>query len=366
VFIKVLIFFCKGISMKSLSKSKRHKGFTLIELLVVIAIIAILIALLLPAVQQAREAARRTQCKNNLKQFGLALHNYHDVYNTFPRFVQGSRYDGTGDGWRSFSAHAMILPYIDQAPLYNKIDFNLNACCESGGAAGGNNDALLNAVRISAFMCPSDSPPQNMGAPNNYAVCMGPNTGFDADVNQGQQNGIFNRHQWCGISDIKDGTSNTIAVGEILTTDQGGAVGSQAELSKVRDGGGGTGGHSEYANPRHWPAITKTDADTWGAAFGAVTNINGNRVGDKWFHGEPGRTAFNTLLNPNSPYPNGSWHCGGCHYDGGTLIAARSSHTGGVQVLLADGAVRFISENIDWSTYQALGGRNDGVVVGEF
>lgn len=273
-----------------------HRGFTLIELLVVIAIIAILIALLLPAVQQAREAARRTQCKNNLKQFGLALHNYHDTYNNFPRFVQGSIYDGAGDGWRSFSAHAMILPYIDQAPLYNQINFNLNACCDNGGAPS-NNDGLLNNKKLPAFLCPSDSPPSNMGAPNNYAVCMGPNTGFDADINGGQQNGMFNRHQWVGMRDIKDGTSNTIAVSEIMTTDQGGSPGSQAELSLVREA---QSVKSEYNNPRHWQGgkagtITNADVNTWGAAIAGIATINGNRVGDKWFHGEPGRTAYNTL-----------------------------------------------------------------------
>jgi prepilin-type N-terminal cleavage/methylation domain-containing protein/prepilin-type processing-associated H-X9-DG protein len=351
--------------MRSLdvSRSWKTRGFTLIELLVVIAIIAILIALLLPAVQQAREAARRTQCKNNLKQFGLALHNYHDTYNSFPRFVQGSRYDGNGDGWRSYSAHVMILPYVEQANLYSQINLNLNACCESGGAPS-NNDGLLNNKKLTAFLCPSDSPPSNMGAPNNYAVCMGPNTGFDADVNGGQQNGMFNRHMWVKMGDINDGTSNTIAVSEILTTDQGGAVGSQADLSRVREA---ASVKPEYANPRVWPSqITKANVDTWGNAIKAITTINGNRVGDKWFHGQPGRTAINTLYTPNSPYPNGSFHCPGCHFDGGTLIGARSKHTGGVQVLMADGAVKFISENVDWTTYQAIGGRNDGTVVGEF
>ncbi|QDU37971.1 putative major pilin subunit [Maioricimonas rarisocia] len=346
-----------------------RRGFTLIELLVVIAIIAILIALLLPAVQQAREAARRSQCKNNLKQFGLALHNYHDTYNMFPRFVQGSRYDGQGDGWRSFSAHAMVLPYIDQAPLYNQINFNINACCHNGGYSGSpdTNDPLLNDKRLTVFVCPSDSPPQNMGAPNNYAVCMGPNTGFDADVNQGQQNGMFNRHQWINISAVTDGTSNTFAVSELITTDQGGQVGSQTELARIRNG---QSVKPEYNNPRAWglatAPITKADVDGWGQACAAITSINGNRVGDKWFHGEPARTAYNTLLTPNSNFPNCSFHCSGCHPDGGGLYPARSKHEGGVHSLLGDGAVRFISENIDWGTYQALGGRNDGVPVGEF
>lgn len=345
------------------TRSKRRRGFTLIELLVVIAIIAILVALLLPAVQQAREAARRSQCKSNLKQFGIALHNYHDVNSVLPRFVLGSIHDGNGDGWRSFSAHAMLLPYVDQAPLYESINFDINACCN-----GPNNDALLNNVKIAAFRCPSDSPPSNMGAPNNYAVCMGPNFGFSADVNQGQQNGAFNRHQVVNFAAITDGTSNVIAASELITTDQGGAPGSQEELSRVRNGQSIT---NEYANPRAWPrggtpAITEADVTGWATAGAGITSINGNRVGDKWFHGEPMRTAFNTLLTPNSTYPNVSFHCSGCHYDGGGLFGARSKHTGGVHALLCDGAVRFISENIDWTTYQALGGRNDGTEVGDF
>ena len=344
----------------------KKRAFTLIELLVVIAIIAVLIALLLPAVQQAREAARRSQCKNNLKQFALALHNYHDSFNIFPRFVNGSRYDGNGDGWRSYSAQAMILPYIDQAPLYNQINFNANACCDNGGGPA-NNDALLNNKKLPAFLCPSDSAPANMGAPNNYAVVMGSNTGFDADVNQGQQTGMFNRHQLVRLTDAKDGTSNTLMIGEIITTDQGGAAGSQPELSRVREG---QSVKAENTNPRSTTQtgaqITVANVQTWGQACGGITNINGNRVGDKWFHGEPGRTAINTLLTPNSKYPNCTFHCGGCHYDGGGLYAARSNHVGGVQFALADGSVRFVSENIDHNTYFAVGTRSGGEAVGEF
>jgi prepilin-type N-terminal cleavage/methylation domain-containing protein/prepilin-type processing-associated H-X9-DG protein len=345
----------------------RRRGFTLIELLVVIAIIAVLIALLLPAVQQAREAARRSACQNNLKQFGLAMHNYHDVNKMLPRFVQGSIYDGAGgDGWRSFSAHAMLLPYLDQAPLYNQINFNANACCENGGGPA-NNDALLDNKKLTVFLCPSDTPPSNMGAPNNYAVCMGPNTGFDADHNQGQQNGAFNRLQNVDFGAFNDGTSNTIAASEIIVTNQGTGPGSQAQLSIAREA---AGVKPEWNDPRtvfgSGTLITQVNIDTWGQAITAITALNGNLIGHKWFHGEPGRTAFNTLYTPNSKYANGSFHCGGCHYDGGVLIGARSKHTGGVHVLMADGAVKFASENIDWGVWVRLGGRNDGQPVGSW
>jgi len=344
----------------------RKRGFTLIELLVVIAIIAVLIALLLPAVQQAREAARRTQCKNNLKQFALALHNYHDTFKLFPRSVMGSIYDGQGDGWRSFSAHAYCLPYIDQAPLYNIINFNANACCENGGGPP-NNDAILNRIKLTAFLCPSDSPPVNLASPNNYAVCNGSNTGFDADQNQGQQNGVLNRYQIVNISGITDGTSNTILASEIITTDQGGGIGTQQQLSVMRNGQAVKG---EYNNPRATTQpgaqITLANVQAWGNSCAAITSYNGERMGDRWYHGESGRTVFNTLLPPNSTFPNCSFHCGGCHYDGGVLIGARSNHTGGVHTAMADGTVRFVSANIDWNVWNALGSRNGGETVGEF
>jgi prepilin-type N-terminal cleavage/methylation domain-containing protein len=354
--------------MRSLdvSRSWKTRGFTLIELLVVIAIIAILIALLLPAVQQAREAARRTQCKNNLKQFGLALHNYHDTYGQFPRMVQGPSVEGNdGAGWRSYSAHAMLLPYMEQANLYSvlsdAIQQNRRACCDGANAADTNAPWLLDGKKLTAFLCPSDSPPSNLQAWNNYAVCQGSNKGWAIAGNA--QNGMFNRTEIVNISGISDGTSNTIAVAEIITTDQGGAPGSVTDLARVRDGNGVAGGN---ATPDSYPTLTKATVDAYGTACAAIAAINGNRVGERWFRGQPGRTAFNTLLTPNSKFPNCTFHCGGCNYDGRGLHGARSKHTGGVQALLGDGAVRFLSENIDWETYQRLGARNDGLVVGEF
>src|SRR5581483_9327904 len=193
------------------SRHPSHRGFTLIELLVVIAIIAILIALLLPALQQAREAARRTQCRNNLKQLGLALHNYHDNFNRFPRMSQGSIYDnGNGIGWRSASVHAMLLPYIDQAPLYSQINFNINVCCDAGGYPGtpNTNDPLLNLIKITAFLCPSDSPPgsaqSGAAAFCNYPVCVGATVGWNGAAVD--KNGIFANSISYSIRDINDGT----------------------------------------------------------------------------------------------------------------------------------------------------------------
>ncbi len=196
---------------------QRTRGFTLIELLVVIAIIAILIALLLPAVQQAREAARRTQCKNNLKQLGIALHNYHDTFNCFPpahiRTQSAVPANGTLTGWRGFSVHSMLLPYIEQAPLYSSIDFNTYF----DGSAGNN---TARRTPLQAFRCPSDSPFKasvEIGN-NNYPACMGPNFGqYVTPV--GVRNGMFNFDVTTRMRDIVDGTTNTIAFGEQLIGD---------------------------------------------------------------------------------------------------------------------------------------------------
>lgn len=342
--------------------SVSRRGFTLIELLVVIAIIAVLVALLLPAVQQAREAARRAQCKNNLKQFGIAMQTYHDTANCFPKMVIGPVSEGSaGDGWRSYSAHAMLLPYVDQQPLSESVAALINANRRSQGDAPNDAETLLPEIRtgrISGFLCPSDS----LGAingPTNYAVCMGSASGWVNDA--ARSNGICTRATRVGIRDITDGTSNTILMSEIITSGQGGAPGSAADLAIPRNGS------SVTSDPNlAWPndaSLTQAQVETWATACAGLGN-NGTQVGGPWYVGQPGRTAFNTLLTPNFNRPNCSFHCSGCNYDGSGLFGARSKHTGGVTVLRADGSTAFLSENVSWTVYQSLGNRFDGGDIG--
>jgi len=303
--------------------SPRRRGFTLIELLVVIAIIAILIALLLPAVQQAREAARRSQCNNNLKQIGLAMHNYHDVHNGFPVAQYGCC-------WGTWLVG--IMPYIDQANLFNQYEHNRKYGVPSDTARYGHSVNLpVTTTRLAVLTCPSDKdnrPFSNITC-HNYAANFG-NTSYS----QGTVNGVtFKKAPFRLTSsgtpaknqkfrDIKDGTSNTMLVAEVLQGDG-------------RDLRG-------FA----W----------WGDA-----------------------SQFTTYLPPNSNLPDriySSYYCNNqpdqnlpCDVSTSTnptMFAARSSHEGGIQTVLCDGATRFISENIDLEVWRGLSTAKGGEILGEF
>jgi len=315
---------------------KRSRGFTLIELLVVIAIIAILIALLLPAVQQAREAARRTQCKNNLKQWGLALHNYHDTFLTFPMGAMGLdalanvRPQGNNFGW-----HVRVLPYLEQTALY--ANFNLNAFYN---ATTPTNNQILREQSFDALFCPS-APTRNRqpdtvaeGYTLHYYGVAGakdavettrkfamqnntfPRPNFDSDHGQVAVTGILYRNSRVGIRDITDGTTNTLMVGEISAAP--------------------TPGRSNGHRAWHQGA----NLETAGTAMYSCKNV-------RWGMGQVGWTGgnLNFLFNDQR---------------------FGSNHTGGAQFLLGDGAVKFISQNIDFNLYQSLATRDGGEVVSEF
>ena len=336
----------------------RRRGFTLIELLVVIAIIAVLIALLLPAVQQARESARRTQCRNNLKQLGLALHNYHDTFRMFPLSQLGG-VTGQSD-WRGHSAQVMILPYIDQAPLYNLYNMNVWAWWDGSKGTPDDGGGMPGWTRIQAFLCPSNASLPGNGRPgNNYVVCEGANAGMFNDgpgYDTTKQNGIFNIRVTVPIAGITDGTSNVIMASEQLM------YSTSLNLDKliaIRQGVG---------IPSGWDGtfLSQAQLDDWGSRCTTSTNSQRTETGQFWHVGVHEQGTFNVLLPPNSKYQNCTAHCQGCATDGTAMVGARSLHTGGVTVLMADGAVRFVSDNINYQTWQFLGSRNDGTTIGDF
>jgi prepilin-type N-terminal cleavage/methylation domain-containing protein/prepilin-type processing-associated H-X9-DG protein len=302
----------------------RRSGFTLIELLVVIAIIAILIALLLPAVQQAREAARRTQCKNNLKQLGLALHNYHSSHNCFP-FAIG----GTGN---KYSAVSQLLPELDQAPLFSQINFSKQFSDPVNAAA--------RLLELPQFRCPSDLPnPQpTAGGGTNYV----PNKGISVLWQDPNADGVMYWFSRTRIGDITDGSSQTAAFSERNLTDGSNGISTpQADT------------YLSSANP-----LTPAEAAQFCAAVD-VTNLANQFpqfMGAPWIDG---KNAYQHIAVPNSR------SCG-FQPSAKASMSASSRHTGGAHVLLSDGSVRFASENIDVNLWRGLGTRNGGEVIGEF
>jgi prepilin-type N-terminal cleavage/methylation domain-containing protein/prepilin-type processing-associated H-X9-DG protein len=350
-------------AMPSSPLSRRKRGFTLIELLVVIAIIAVLVALLLPAVQQAREAARRSSCKNNLKQLVLALHNYHDSAKAFPSgfiyALPGSTTAPTCQttgGRRGASWTVMILPMIDESPLYNTLNFNNNFAQYSwfNGGGGTNGDGGPNDVawqlQMVKMQCPSD-PYSISGTPHtDYFGCDGGGALTAATCNLGSggtgraffSNGILYQNSRVRIGDVTDGSSNTFLIGESNYMLALGARGASAPgdfwgwASGMRDSGGTS-----------LPGIVSA----------ASLPINSVLLNGQLANGGNCDTAFgNGTIDPTFPAPPaeqgiqsrtfGSFHSGGCHFG------------------MADGSVQFVSANINLLTYYSLGIMNDGGPIG--
>lgn len=325
--------------MKSLflPRCRNSRAFTLVELLVVIAIIGILIALLLPAVQAAREAARRMQCSNNMKQFGIALHNYHDVAKTFPASRSQMRGVGTGTQW---SCHLHLLPYMEQTPRY-----------EAVANSGVTNPWTANTVfveKISPLLCPSDAGGKSLAyAPTNIVICMGDRTYNPNNTAPQDRNRMaISAESWSSTSAITDGTSNTLALSEAvvaITASSTAVKGGIAQVASLEAadpiGKCGLAALTDPANPKSFKSGIVV------AATLHPTEPQQSFRGGRFWDGRPHYIGFQTVTPPNSPA------CSDPNANGDNplkwLMPPTSNHSGGVMCAMFDGSVRFISDSID-------------------
>jgi prepilin-type N-terminal cleavage/methylation domain-containing protein/prepilin-type processing-associated H-X9-DG protein len=378
-------------------RPRNRAGFTLIELLVVIAIIAVLIALLLPAVQSAREAARRIQCVNNLKQIGLAMHNYHTTMGAFPIGITLAWQMGDPPGqtsiWSSWSAQALMLGYLDQQPLYNAANFSLallDASVFSGntnvtGYSNVNQTVLL--TNLSMFMCPSDPYVGTKQNNNNYHASYGAtttglyqwtwvsgNSGPMTEIPQ-DSTGLFTIGKSYGLQSATDGASNTVAFAEALVGDGNGTewAGNTSNPSRYKGnyvtgtnvGGSSLPGQGIYDIRSNTAAIFSS-LQACATSFQNDNNVIRDDRGFRWCIGCTGWTLMNTVQTPNDQ----QYRFNGCKNgsvdnfpNDGFSYPASSNHAGGANVLFGDGSVKFVKSSISYPTWWALGTRNGGEVI---
>ena len=319
--------------------SSNRSAFTLVELLVVIAIIGILVALLLPAVQFAREAARRMQCSSHLRQFGVAMHTYHDTMKTLP----------PGRTSKSISTHAHLLPFMEYQDIHKLIDFSVSV--------NHANNTVARATKVPIFNCPSDRidtmPTGRAGT--NYRANQGSGILWNGTAvttpgatNYGipAPNGVFYQHSATGFGEITDGTSNTAAFSEHIRGDSSNAIANDRM--------------DTFGPKTHPPTPDQAVLDCENLNWQDLQYQNVSDVGVPWLEGYHSTTIYFHVSGPNKR---------SCMYPPGLIATtANSNHPNGVNLLLCDGAVRFVNNSINIQTWRRIGSRdgNEQISASDF